>query len=161
MTTPAKHSTRYRIVSTIIIIASTGLGYIFGALAEHLYMSSNTPYSATGWITGLISGLVVAILYLITIEAKRNCPIFSAHFMLYATLAGTAAGTASATALHITLIIARNEFEPIFLAGGIAFGLVAGSILGIIAAALLKKEYSTKTLPTTPTEEENTEKPTN
>lgn len=147
MTTPEKHSTMYRIVSAIIIFASTTMSTFLGLFAELFYIlqfqGEDGETTHIGWVAGLFLGLGAAVIYLILIDKKRTCEIFSAHFLMYATLAGTGAGLIAATALHIALMI-TYQFEPIFLAIGIALGLAAGSTLGIIAAALLKKAYNIK-----------------
>lgn len=151
MTSSEKHSTMYWIVSALITLASTGMCFFLGAFAEVPYGIEDS--TGVGWIAGLILGFGAAIAYLFTIEKKRSCPIFSAHFLMYATLTGTGAGTAAALILHIALMIAYNTFEPLIIAIGIGFGVAAGSILGIIAAALLKKAYNIKG----PAPQENTD----
>ena len=121
------------IIAVFITLLSTGLGFFGGLLAELPY-SMEGP-SRGGWIAGVISGLIVGIIYCIFAIYQLLKGPGRKRFIIYGTSAGIAAGVISAATAHFTLMTVYPPL-PIILVIGLACGVAAGATLGLIGSAL-------------------------
>ncbi len=152
MDTQKSTSPIHVIIAVFITLASTAMGLIGGFLAELLYASEDPP--VTGWIYGIVAGLIVGIAYVTLLTRQRRTGKWPNRFILAGTAAGTLAGIIAAAAVHIALMILYAKFDLKALGIGILCGAPAGTILGLISAWLLKIALP-QSLPQINTEDQN------
>jgi large-conductance mechanosensitive channel len=120
---------------------SVVVGLAFGTMAESLYTKS---YSRNlGPIIGAVVGLFIGVIYNVILatvrEHKPNCPTMIG----YGTMLGAIAGVLCSTLVHAALMFAYTETNFSNLMFGLAFGSIAGIILGWIATALIGGQQKT------------------
>jgi len=121
------------VVAGLTIIASAGLGFILGGLAQLLY---GFERFAGGWASGGVLGTLVGLGYVITLVRQRIAGTRDGYFVLWGTLAGIVAGVVAAAGVHGVLMCAVPRWAPDLLGIGVLFGVGAGAVLGLISSSL-------------------------
>ncbi len=105
------------------------IGAIFGGLAELPYGIGTS--TGAGWISGLISGVIVAIAYssVMIRSSEKDFVSLSKKGLRV----GIVAGTCSTVVIHITLVIVYSYFQPIVLLVGLLCGIVMGALTGLVS----------------------------
>jgi high-affinity Fe2+/Pb2+ permease len=118
-----------------------------GFLAELPYEMERPP--VTGWITGIVSGLIVGVAYCAFFMRRISKSPSRKRFVICGTVSGLVAGVISATTVHIVLM-SIGGLNLFALGLGLLCGVVAGTILGLIAAALFAATIKSPALQTAP-----------
>jgi len=131
------YAKKYWIFALVLGVASTGVGMLFGSMAEGaLYAVGDDK--GVGWIIGGITGFLVGISYVPVIAKYFEDKKTEVSIVGYGTLSGIIAGAVCSTIVHAFLMICYEESSFANMIAGLGFGVMAGTLLGWISSGIIR-----------------------
>lgn len=127
-----KNSIRWSFTFVLGIVSAI-VGALLGMVAKYLYYTDNLHGGIWGGFFGLLAG-VCFVAVLAGFQRRKQLK----NFISFSTDAGMLTGIICSSMVHLMLMIESKDFELGGLLLGVPFGVVAGAILGIITAKILK-----------------------